>query len=155
MSDGVRAIPEGMHTITPHIVVPDAARASEWYAAALGGEERSRIALPDGKVMTLELRFGDSAVMVASEFPEMGIVSPLRIGASATVLQHYSEDVDSLWTRALQAGAEVLHPLGETFWGDRHGQIADPFGHRWNLAEHVRDVSAEELARGAAEAFGG
>ena len=155
MSAGdVRWIPQGMHTVTPHIVVPDAAEAVDWYSSALGARERNRITLPSGTVMTTELRFGDSAVMVASEFPDMGIVSPLSIGGTATVLQIYTEDVDGLWNRALEAGAEVRHPLSDAFWGDRHGQITDPFGHRWNLAQHVREVGQDEIARAAAEAFG-
>jgi len=151
----VSAIPEGLHTITPHIVVGDAAEAAEWYARALGAVERSRVPLPGGRVMTLELRFGDSSVMVASEFPDLGILSPLTVGGTATVLQLYTDDVDALWARAVGAGAEVRHPLGDMFWGDRHGQIADPFGHHWNLARHARDVPPEEIARAAAEAFGG
>jgi PhnB protein len=116
---------------------------------------RSRVPLPGGRVMTLELRFGDSSVMVASEFPDLAIVSPLTVGGTAAVLQLYTDDVDALWARAIGAGAEVRQPLGDMFWGDRHGQIADPFGHRWNLARHVRDVPSEEIARAAAEAFGG
>jgi PhnB protein len=151
----VAEIPEGIHTITPHIVVGDAAEAAEWYATALGAEERSRVPLPGGRVMTLELKFGDSAVMVASEFPDAGIVSPLTIGGTATVLQLYTGDVDALWARAVDAGAEVRHPLDDMFWGDRQGQITDPFGHRWNLAQHMRDVSPDEIARAAAAAFGG
>jgi PhnB protein len=147
------AIPEGMHTITPHIVVSEAASASEWYEKALGAEERSRVALPGGRLMYAELWFGDSPVMVASEFPDMGIVSPLTVGGTATVLQLYTDDVDSLWARAVTAGAEVRHELGDMFWGDRHGQITDPFGHRWNLAQHVRDVPPEEIARAAADVF--
>lgn len=155
MSDAeVNAIPEGMHTVTPHIVVSDAASASDWYERALGAEERSRIPLPGGKLMSAELLFGDSPVMVAGEFREMGIVSPLTVGGTATVLQIYTDDVDSLWSRAVAAGAEVRHPLADMFWGDRHGQIADPFGHRWNLAQHLRDVPSEEIASAAAEAFG-
>jgi PhnB protein len=126
----VKAIPKGMHTITPHIVVRDAARAAEWYKEALGAEERSRIPLPGGKLMSVELWFGDSAVMVADEFPEMDVLSPQSVGGTSTVLNLYVEDVDTLWERAVGAGAEVLHPLGDTFWGDRHGQITDPFGHR-------------------------
>ena len=150
----VEAIPEGMHTITPHIVVRDAARAAEWYADALGAEERKRIPVPGGKLMSVELWFGDSVVMVADEFPEIGILSPQSLGGTATVLNLYVENVDALWERAVGAGAEVLHPLGDTFWGDRHGQITDPFGHRWGLAQHVRDVPTEEVVRAAAEAFG-
>jgi PhnB protein len=141
--------------ITPHIVVRDAARAAEWYAEALGAVERSRIPLPDGRLMSVELRFGDSPVMLADEFPEMGVVSPLTVGGTSTVLNLQTDDVDALWERALAAGAEVLHPLGDAFWGDRHGQITDPFGHRWGLAQHIRDVPPEDVARAAAEAFGG
>jgi PhnB protein len=149
-----KAIPDGMHTITPHIVVRDAARAVEWYKTALGAEERSRVPLPGGKLMSVELWFGDSAVMVADEFPEMGIVSPQTLGGTPTVLNLLTEDVDALWRRAVEAGAEVLHPLQDAFWGDRHGQLTDPFGHRWGLAQHLRDVPPEEIARAAAEAFG-
>ena len=142
-------------TLTPHIVVRDAAAAADWYARALGAEERQRVELPGGKIMSLELRFGDSPVMVADEFPEMGVLSPLSIGGTAVVLNLATDDVDALWARALEAAAEVLHPLQDAFWGDRHGQITDPFGHRWGLAQHLRDVPPEEIARAAAEAFGG
>ena len=143
-----------MHTITPHIVVRDAADAAKWYAEALGAEERSRIPVPGGRFIEIELRFGDSTVMIADEFPEMGILSPESVGGTSVVLNLYAENVDVLWERAVRAGAEVLSPLGDTFWGDRHGQIADPFGHKWGLAQHVRDVPPEEIARAAAEAFG-
>lgn len=151
----VRAIPEGMHTITPHIVVRDAARAVEWYKTALGAEERSRIPVPGGKLMSVELRFGDSAVMIADEFPEMGVLSPLSIGGTAVVLHISTEDADALWQRAVDAGAEVLHPLQDAFWGDHQGQLAHPFGHRWGIATHVRDVPHDEVVRAAAAAFGG
>ena len=150
-----KAIPEGLHTITPHIVVRGAAQAAEWYKQAFGAQERSRVPLPGGKLMSVELWFGDSAVMVADEFPEMEVVSPHTVGGTSTVLHLYTEDVDALWTRAVDAGAQVLHPLQDQFWGDRHGQLTDPFGHRWGLATHVRDVPPEEIARGAAAAFGG
>jgi PhnB protein len=136
-------------------VVRDAARAADWYARALGAEERSRIPLPGGKLMSVELAFGESTVMVADEFPEAGILSPLSIGGTATVLNITTDDVDSLWQRALDAGAEVLHPLEDAFWGDRHGQITDPFGHRWGLAQHIRDVPHDEVVSAAAKAFGG
>jgi PhnB protein len=105
--------------------------------------------------MSVELRFGGSAVMVADEFPEMGIYSPQTVGGTSTVLNLHTEDVDALWRRAVEAGAEVLHPLQDQFWGDRHGQLTDPFGHRWGLAQHLRDVPPEEVVRAAAEAFGG
>jgi PhnB protein len=141
--------------IDAHIVVRDAARATDWYARALGAEERGRIPLPGGKLMSVELAFGESTVMVADEFPEAGILSPLSIGGTATVLNITTDGVDSLWQRALDAGAEVLHPLEDAFWGERHGQITDPFGHRWGLAQHIRDVPHDEVVRAAAQAFSG
>ena len=142
-----------MHTITPHIVVRDAARAVDWYTNVLGAEERLRIPVPDGRLMSVELRFGDSTVMLADEFPEMGIVSPQTLGGTYMALHLMVEDVDGIWQRALDAGAEVFHPLQDSFWGERHGQVIDPFGHRWGLAQYLRDVSREELVRAAQEMF--
>ena len=143
-----------MATLTPHLVVRDVVRAAEWYGQALGAEERSRIPLPGGMVMTIELAFGDSTVMIADEFPDQGIVSPLTLGGTYGALQIATDDVDTLWKRALDAGAEVFHPLQDVFWGERHGQIIDPFGHRWGLSQHLRDVSPEEIAAEAAKMFG-
>jgi PhnB protein len=147
--------PAGKHTITPHLVVRDAARAAEWYAKALGAEERGRIQLPDGRFMQVELTFGDSPVMLADEFQELGVLSPLAVGGTATVLHLYVDDVDNVWHRALDNGAEVRQPLGDTFWGERYGQITDPFGHRWGLAQFMREVPREEVAAAAAALFGG
>ena len=144
-----------MDAITPHIVVRDAARAAEWYASALGAEEAGRIEVPGGKLMQVELRFGDSTVMLADEFPEMGVLSPLSIGGTATVLHLVVADVDAVWQRAVDAGAEIRQPLGDTFWGERYGQIVDPFGHRWGLAQHLRDVPRDEIQRAATALFGG
>src|SRR6266545_539696 len=140
--------------VSAHIVVPEAAEAAEWYAKAFGARERSRIPLPGGRLMTVVLSFGDSHVHVGSEFPEAGILSPLRIGGTATVLQIDTDDVDAAWVRAVDAGAQIRHELADQFWGERHGQLVDPFGHRWNLAQHMRDVSPEEVERAAAAAFG-
>jgi PhnB protein len=141
--------------VTAHIVVPDAAAAADWYARAFGAAEASRIPLPSGGVMTVELRFGDSVVHVASEFPDAGIVSPLTIGGTATVLQLTTDDADALWAQALAAGAEVRHELADQFWGERHGQLTDPFGHLWNVAQRLRDVPPAEVAAAAAQMFGG
>jgi PhnB protein len=105
--------------------------------------------------MQIELRFGDSTVMIADEFPELGVVSPLSVGGTVGALAIHTDDVDALWERALEAGAEVSVPLQEMFWGDRHGEIFDPFGHRWGLAQHLRDVPAEEIRAAAAAMFGG
>jgi PhnB protein len=151
----IKAIPDGIHTITAHLVVRDAARAADWYKVALGAEERGRIPVPGGKYMQIELWFGDSAVMLADEFPEAGILSPLAIGGTPVVLHFSTENVDALWRRAVDAGANILQPLQDQFWGDRYGQIIDPFGYRWGLAQHISDVSSEEIARHAASVFGG
>jgi PhnB protein len=143
------------HTITPHIVVRDAARAADWYVQALGAEERGRIPVPNGRYMQIELRWGDSAVMIADEFPEMGVLSPLSIGGQYGALAIHTDDVEALWQRAVEAGAEIFLPLQDVFWGDRHGEIIDPFGHKWALAQHVRDVPADEIRSAAAAMFGG
>jgi PhnB protein len=148
-------LPEGRHTVTPHIVVRDAVRAAEWYTAVFGAEERGRIEVPGGKLMQVELWFGDSAIVLADEFPELGVLSPLSIGGTATVLHLYTEDVEALWQRAVDGGAEVRQLLDEVFWGERYGQIADPFGHRWGLAQHLRHVPPEEIAQAAAAMFEG
>jgi PhnB protein len=142
-------------SITPHLVVRDAARAAEWYRDALGAEERGRIEVPGGKLMQVELQLGDATVMLADEFPELDVLSPLAIGGTATVLHLRCEEVDAVWQRAVDAGAEVRQPLADAFWGERYGQITDPFGHRWGLAQHVRDVPREEVTRAAAALFGG
>jgi PhnB protein len=141
--------------LSVHLVVPEAAAAAEWYARAFGASEHSRIPLPGGTVMVVEVQIGDAVVHVASEFPDAGIVSPLTIGGTATVLQLNVDDVDAAWARAVDAGAEVHHELADTFWGERHGQLTDPFGHRWNLAQRIRDVPHDELVAAAARAFGG
>jgi PhnB protein len=141
--------------VAAHIVVPSAAEASAWYADAFGARELRRIPLPGDRVMTVELAFGDSVVHVASEFPDLGIVSPLTIGGTATVLQINTDDADGLWSRALTAGATAGHELADTFWGERHGQLTDPFGHRWNIAQRLRDVPQDEIVAAAAQAFGG
>ncbi len=151
----VKAIPDGIHTITPHLVIRDADRAAAWYEAAFGAEERGHIPVPGGKFMQIELRFGDSAMMLADEFPDAGILSPLAIGGTPIVLHYATENVEALWKRVIEAGADIVQPLQDQFWGVRYGQIRDPFGYRWGLTQHVRDVSSEEIARVAAKLFGG
>ncbi|HEV8648465.1 MAG TPA: VOC family protein [Actinomycetes bacterium] len=146
---------ERKQTITPHLVVRGAAAASEWYQRALGAEERGRVPVPGGRFMQIELRFGDSTVMISDEFPDLGVVSPLSLGGTVGALSLHTDDVDGLWQRALEAGAEVSLPLQDAFWGDRHGEIIDPFGHRWALAHHLRDVPTDEIRAAAAAMFGG
>ena len=144
-----------MHTITPHIVVGAAARAAGGDRAVVGADERGRLEVPGGKLMQVELWFGDSAVMLADEFPEMGVLSPLSVGGTATVLHFATDDVDAVWQRAIDGGAEVRQPLQDAFWGERYGQITDPFGHRWGIAQRLRDVPRDELVRAVFEAFAG
>jgi uncharacterized glyoxalase superfamily protein PhnB len=141
--------------LSAHLVVPDADAAADWYVRAFGAEEESRIPLPGARVLTVILRFGDARVHVGSEFPAVGIVSPLTLGGTATVLQIETDDAEALWRRAIGAGAAVRHPLADQFWGERHGQLSDPFGHRWNIAQPLRDVPQDELVAAAAQAFGG
>lgn len=144
-----------MAKVTPHIVVRDAAGAAEWYERALGARIGTRMPVPGGRFMQIELDFGDAQVMIADEFPEFGAVSPLTLGGTYGALTISTDAADELWQRALAAGAEVHSPLQDAFWGERHGQLIDPFGHRWGIAQHVEDVSEEELVRRAAAAFGG
>jgi PhnB protein len=141
--------------ISVHVIVDDAARAAEWYSSVFGAEERGRITLPDGRLIDVELWFGQSRVVLADEFPEHGALSPKTTGSTSAVFYLDTDDVDSLWTRALDHGAEVLRPLADWFTGDRDGQIVDPFGHRWGLSQHLRDVPRETVSAAAAEAFAG
>ncbi len=142
-----------MTTLTNHLVTSDPDAASSWYASVLKARENSRITLPGGRVLTIELLFGDTVLAIADEFPAMGIVSPLTLGGTYGALHLAVDDVDSMWRRALDAGATVFEPLHDAFWGDRTGQFIDPFGHRWALDQHLRDVPHDEVVRLAAEAF--
>ena len=141
--------------ITPHFVVSDAVEAAAWYERAFDAHELSRVPLPDGKVMAVVMQIGESTIHLGSEFPQADILSPLSIGGTATVLQINTGDADALWQQALAEGATVRHPLADQFWGERHGQLTDPFGHRWNIAQSIREISDEEIAAAAAEAFAG
>ena len=141
--------------LTPHIVVPDADAAAAWYVEAFGATEVSRVPLPGGGVMTIELRIGETPLHLASEFPDAGVVAPGTIGGTATVLQIDTDDARVLWAQAVEAGAEPRHELAEQFWGELHGQLTDPFGHRWNIAERIRDVPQDEIVAAAAKLFGG
>lgn len=140
-------------SITPHIVVQGAERAAAFYRDAFGAEETSRIPVPDGRLMSVELRIAGASLHLADEFPEMGVLAPPSIGGTAAVLALDVEDADAAFERAVAAGAEVRQPLQDTFWGDRHGQLQDPFGHRWNVSQHLRDVPHDEVVAAAAQAF--
>jgi PhnB protein len=142
-----------MSDVTAHLIVPDAAAAAAWYTRAFGMQEESRIPLPGGRTMSVVMRYGDARIHAGSEFPAFGIVSPLTIGGGATVLQLRTADADALWRRALDAGAEPVRELADQFWGERHGQVRDPFGHLWNVAQHLRDVPLDEQVAAAARMF--
>ena len=128
-------------------------RASAFYRDAFGAEEISRIPTPDGRLMSVELRVCDGALHIADEFPEMGVLAPPTIGGTPVVLSLAVADADAVFARAVAAGAEVRQPPQDMFWGDRHGQLDDPFGHRWNISQHLRDVPHDEIVAAAAKAF--
>lgn len=148
-SQQVKPIPDGMYTVTPHLVCSSAAEAIEFYKKAFAAEEVCRIPGPQGKLIHAMVRIGDSAVMLVDEFPEWGSVGPKLLKGSPVTLHLYVEDAESFFKRAEAAGARVTMPLSDMFWGDRYGQIEDPFGHHWSVATHVRDVSPEEIAKAA------
>ena len=150
----VKPVPEDFQRVTPYLCVDGASAAIDFYARVLGTTERMRMQTPEGTVSHAELQLGDSLIMLADEFPELGVRSPKAFGGSPVTLSVYVEDVDAVFERAQRAGAKVLRPLEDQFYGDRSGQFEDPFGHRWSVATHVEDVSPEEMARRAAEDAG-
>ena len=151
----VNPIPEGYPRITAYLCIDGAARAIDFYTSVLGATEKMRMDGPDGKIGHAELTLGESVLMLADEHPDMGFLSPARIGGTAVTLHTYVEDVDAVFEKALAAGAKSLRPVENQFYGDRSGQFEDPFGHRWNVATHVEDVDQEEMARRAEQASAG
>ena len=147
MSTNVQAIPERYKAATPYLAVNGAARAIEFYKQAFGAVETMRFAGPDGRVMHAEVMIGAAPVMLTDECPEMGFRSPEALGGSPVNLYVYVEDVDALAERAVAAGATVLQPVGDRFYGDRSVQLKDPFGHVWSFATHIEDVPQDELER--------
>jgi PhnB protein len=155
MAGKVRGIPEGYHTITPSIVVQEAARAIDFYKKAFGAEEIMRMPEPGGRIMHAELRIGNSRFMLCDEMPEMGARSPKTLGGTPGGLYLYVENVDAAWKRAVDAGAKPVYPLADMFWGDRMGRLEDPFGHAWSLAQHIKDLTPAEIEKGQKEFFAG
>lgn len=146
----VKPIPEGYANITPYLVIKGAAEAIEFYKEMFGAVETMLIPHVDGRVGHAELRIGDSVLMMADEFPEMEIKGPQSIGGTPVSFLIYVEDVDDVVGRTIKAGATILRPIEDKFYGDRIGSIIDPWGHRWDIATHIEDVSPEELQRRAA-----
>ncbi|WP_327348034.1 VOC family protein [Streptomyces europaeiscabiei] len=141
--------------VTPYICVDGAAAGIDFYVAVLGATERMRMASPDGKIHHAELQIGNSVVMVADEFPELGFRGPKSLGGTPVHLYVYVEDVDAVFAEALTRGATELTAVKDEFYGDRVGQFEDPFGHRWHVASHVEDISPEEMEERAREAMPG
>jgi PhnB protein len=146
----VKPIPDEYPQVSAYLCVDGAEAAIEFYGNVLGAKERTRLPAPEGKIGHAELQLGDSVIMLADEFPEMGNQSPKTIGGSPVTLTVYTEDVDETFDRAVKAGATVLRPVENQFYGDRSGMFEDPFGHRWSIATHVEDVPPDEMERRAA-----
>jgi uncharacterized glyoxalase superfamily protein PhnB len=141
----VKPVPEGMRTVTPHLICAGAADAIEFYKKAFGAVEMARLPGPDGKIMHAMIRIGDSAVMLVDENPEWGMLGPKALKGSSVAIHLYVEDADAFVARAVKAGAKVTMPLDDMFWGDRYGKLEDPFGHHWSVGTHVRDVTMDEM----------
>jgi len=139
--------PPGYHTVTPSLTVHDGAAAIAFYSAAFGAVEKLRLPMPDGKVAHAELRIGDSIIMLSDEFPEWGALSPKTRGGPTGALMLYVPDADAAFAQAVAAGAEVVMPVSNQFWGDRMASVRDPFGHKWSLATPVEVVPPDEIAR--------
>ena len=148
----VNPIPEDYPRVTPYLIVDDGAAAIDFYKSVLGASERMRMEGPGGKVGHAELEIGNSVIMLADEAPEMDARGPKTVGGTPVSLHVYVEDADSVFERAIEAGAEALRPLEDKFYGDRSGSFEDPFGHHWHVATHVEDVPPDEMSKRAAEA---
>jgi uncharacterized glyoxalase superfamily protein PhnB len=141
----VKPIPDGMHSVTPHLVCAGAAQAIEFYKKAFGAVEGGRLRGPDGRIMHALIRIGDSSVMLVDEMPEWGALGPKALKGSPVTIHLYVENADATFERAVKAGAKVVMPIADQFWGDRYGKLEDPFGHHWSIGTHLRDVSPEEM----------
>lgn len=148
----VNPIPDGYPRLTPYLIVDNAAAAIDFYTSVLGATERMRMGGPDGKVGHAELEIGDSLIMLADEHPEMNARGPKTVGGTPVSLHVYVEDADAVFQRAIESGAEALRPVEDQFYGDRLGSFEDPFGHHWNIATHVEDISPDEMSKRAADA---
>jgi uncharacterized glyoxalase superfamily protein PhnB len=141
----VDKIPAGMTAVTPHLVCAGAAEAIEFYKKAFGATEEARMPGPDGRLMHAMIRFGGHAIMLVDEMPEWGSLGPKALKGSPVTIHLYTEDADTLFARAEKAGAKVVMPIADMFWGDRYGVVEDPFGHKWSIATHQRDVTPADM----------
>ena len=147
MTTAAKAIPEGYHSVTPYLILSGASDAIAYYKKALGAEEVLRMEDPGGKVHHAEIKIGDSRIMLADEHPELQALSPKTVGGSPVSIHLYVEDVDAAVSRAVAAGAKLIRPVADQFYGDRVGGVEDPFGYRWFIATHKEDLSIEEIRR--------
>jgi PhnB protein len=147
--------PAGYHTVTPYLTVKGAADALAFYKAAFGATEVMRLEMGPNQLGHAEVKIGDSHVMLSDEFPEMGVVGPKTLGGVASTLMIYTEDCDAAIARAVAAGAKVLRAAENQFYGDRMGQIEDPFGHRWSISTHLEELSVDEIKERMAKLYGG
>lgn len=143
----VKSIPGGYHSVTPYLVVKDAARALAFYKEAFGAKEFMRLQDPSGKIAHAEFKIGDSPVMIGEEVPQMGFLGPGTLGGSPVCLLIYVEGVDAMTSQAAAAGAKILRPVQDQFYGDRTATLEDPFGHLWTIATHIEDVPPDEMRR--------
>jgi PhnB protein len=143
----VKPIPDGYHSVTPYLIVHDAAGALAFYQKAFGAKELFRFPMPDGKIGHAEIKIGNSPIMLADEFPQMDARSPRSLGGTPTGIMLYVEDVDAVTAQAVAAGAKVVKPVQDQFYGDRSGTVVDPYGHKWTIGTHKEDVSFEEMQR--------
>jgi PhnB protein len=150
----VQPVPEGYHTVTPYLAVDDASAAIDFYQRAFGAKERVRMLGPEGKIGHAELEIGDSRIMLSDPFPQASTRPPKELGGTSASVFMYVEDVDAVVKQAVDAGATVTMEVADRFWGDRFGVIADPFGHVWSIATHVKDPTPEEIAEGVAAMAG-
>jgi len=154
MTSKLKPIPEVYHSVTPYLIIKNAADAIEFYKKAFGATELFRMDQPDGKIGHAEIKIGDSPIMLSDEFPEMGHRGPQSLGGSPVSIMLYVEDVDAVVNRATTAGAKLDRPVEDKFYGDRAGSLTDPFGHIWHIGTHKEDVSPEEMEKRAAAAAG-
>jgi PhnB protein len=143
----VSPIPAGYHTATIYLIVKGGTKALEFYKKAFGATEVMRFEMPDGRLGHAEIKIGDSPIMLADEFPEMGHKSPATLGGSGSGIMLYVKDCDAMFNQAVAAGGTVMKPLQNQFYGDRSGSVIDPFGHQWTIATHIEDVEPEERKR--------
>ena len=151
----VKPIPDGYPRVTPYLAVDGAEAAIAFYTDVLGAQERMRMPGPEGTIGHAELMLGDSLIMLADEFPDMGVRGPKAIGGTPVTISVYVEDADATFDKAVAAGGTSVRPVEDQFYGDRSGQFEDPFGHRWNVATHVEDVAPDEMERRMAKMMGG